>query len=667
MENREIRPGELIDGKYRIERALGSGGMGAVYLATHVGTERPVALKVIAAQFMMNEEFVARFQREAKAAGRLRHPNVVDVTDFGFALSGTGRIAYLVMEYLDGCSLDEVLAEESRLPLGWVVDILEQVCSAVEEAHQQGIIHRDLKPDNIWLEPNRRGGYTAKVLDFGLAKLSDNFVSLPPAEGQSAPGFHQSANISQPPQNSLPGITLQLNPTQPEPAQTAAEINDGATQVISGHHTVSAPTETEEAQTLLFPSEHTAQKVTTAEAATRELTRVGSVMGTPLYMSPEQCLSQPLDARSDIYSLAVIAYQMLAGVTPFSGDAYAVMRQHIEAEPLPLGQRRPGLPKKVALQIMKGLAKNPADRPASAASFASALRAYSQRPGNLLRQTITLLSEHNKVFIRLALIVFVPMMTLTLLQTTSEWLTFFRLIPDASGRIVAGVTGFFLGIINFVSATFHLAITARLVTQMLAAPLSRIHLRPAFTTLRQRFWPFLATNLRAWIHMGLGMICLFFPFLYFLYAYHLVAPVVMIEGLKGKEALKRSRKLVSRARRMVIFVLFLQTVLPMVTSSVMIYLARAVLRDLALDANQTGLYLARILPVINIPLHLLVVTISSILSSLLYLTTRQAGGETLRQTLGLFAEEELPTRQWQRRMRERLSANTPTRRQSESP
>ena len=76
------------------------------------------------------------------------------------------------MEYLDGCTLAEMLAEEKRLPLDWVVDILEQVCSAVDEAHEQGIIHRDLKPDNIWLEPNRRGGYTVKVLDFGLAKLA---------------------------------------------------------------------------------------------------------------------------------------------------------------------------------------------------------------------------------------------------------------------------------------------------------------------------------------------------------------------------------------------------------------------------------------------------------------------------------------------------------------
>src|SRR6059058_1726131 len=171
--------GQILDDKYRLERLLGQGGMGAVYLATHLGTERYVALKLISPQFMRNEEFVERFKREARAAGRLRHPNVVDVTDFGFSSSGAERVAYLVMEYLDGCTLSDVLFEENRLPLYWVVDILEQVSSAVHEAHQQGIVHRDLKPDNIWLEPNGLGGYRVKVLDFGIAKLAEVSTALP--------------------------------------------------------------------------------------------------------------------------------------------------------------------------------------------------------------------------------------------------------------------------------------------------------------------------------------------------------------------------------------------------------------------------------------------------------------------------------------------------------
>src|SRR6185369_15243681 len=123
--------GQTLDSKYQIERELGRGGMGTVYLATHLGTERPVAVKVIVQQFMERPEFVERFRREARAAGRLRHPNVVDVTDFGIAEMKGGKVAYLVMEYLDGCTLGEILEEEKQLPLTWSLDILEQVCSAV--------------------------------------------------------------------------------------------------------------------------------------------------------------------------------------------------------------------------------------------------------------------------------------------------------------------------------------------------------------------------------------------------------------------------------------------------------------------------------------------------------------------------------------------------------
>src|SRR5215467_10422920 len=105
MTSLEQYVGQVLDEKYRLEQLLGQGGMGAVYLATHLGTDRYVALKLIAPQFMRNEEFVERFKREARAAGRLRHPNVVDVTDFGFADVKDGQVAYLVMEYLDGCTL----------------------------------------------------------------------------------------------------------------------------------------------------------------------------------------------------------------------------------------------------------------------------------------------------------------------------------------------------------------------------------------------------------------------------------------------------------------------------------------------------------------------------------------------------------------------------------
>src|SRR5262249_15142725 len=114
MIEKGFQTGELLDGKYQIDKLLGYGGMGAVYRATHLGTKRIVAVKVIHPQFSNNEEFVERFRREAEATGRLRHPNVVDATDFGFAQTSSGRVAYLVMEYLDGCTLAEVLEEERR-------------------------------------------------------------------------------------------------------------------------------------------------------------------------------------------------------------------------------------------------------------------------------------------------------------------------------------------------------------------------------------------------------------------------------------------------------------------------------------------------------------------------------------------------------------------------
>ena len=184
--------GQLLDDKYRLERLLGQGGMGAVFLATHLGTDRYVALKLIrtASSCAIRSSSSTSNAKRARP-GVFRHPNVVDVTNFGFSGEGEGRVAYLVMEYLDGCTLSDVLAEENRLPLSWVVDILEQVCGAVQEAHQQGILHRDLKPDNISLQPNRLGGYQVKVLDFGIAKLAESgnphYLRLPPPPAQLQP------------------------------------------------------------------------------------------------------------------------------------------------------------------------------------------------------------------------------------------------------------------------------------------------------------------------------------------------------------------------------------------------------------------------------------------------------------------------------------------------
>src|SRR6266566_5888263 len=219
--------GQTLAGKYRIDERLSEGGMGAVYRGTHILMDKKVAIKVLRPSLAADEKIVARFSREARAASRISHPHAVSVTDFGESADG---IVFLVMEYLSGKTLKQVIRQEGRLPLSRVVEIIRQVGGALDTAHSQGVVHRDLKSDNIMLLSTNGLDY-AKVLDFGIAKIQE-------AEGDYNPG----------------------------------------------------------------------------------LTAPNLVIGTPLYMSPEQCSqSREIDARSDVYSLGVILYEMLVGHVPFTG------------------------------------------------------------------------------------------------------------------------------------------------------------------------------------------------------------------------------------------------------------------------------------------------------------------------------------------------------------
>ncbi|MBK8151538.1 MAG: serine/threonine protein kinase [Acidobacteria bacterium] len=415
--------GQVVDGKYKIESQLGKGGMGTVYLATHLGTERPVAVKVIVQQYMEREEFVERFRREARAAGRLRHPNVVDVTDFGIAEMGSGKTAYLVMEYLDGCTLGEILDEEKQLPLSWSLDIIEQVCSAIHEAHGQGIIHRDLKPDNIWLEPNQRGGYTVKVLDFGIAKLEEHVSQLPdpgitfsglPTEeiGPAATLADRSETVA-----GAGGTLVSESKTlivRPEPGTIARESGDEKGTAI-----MTPIEDAGEDRTALFDSkgtkilseagsEQASGDSDPGHTASRSagLTRVGAVLGTPLYMSPEQCRGERLSPRSDIYSLGVITYQMLSGRTPFEGDFTSVMSAHKEIPPPPLEARK--IPRKVRKVVHSALSKSPDERPQDAQAFAARLQASSEGIGALLNRAMTIFSERLTTFLAIGILVSIP-------------------------------------------------------------------------------------------------------------------------------------------------------------------------------------------------------------------------------------------------------------------
>jgi serine/threonine protein kinase len=748
--------GEVLDGKYRLERQLGQGGMGAVYLATHLGTERPVALKLIAPQFMRHDEFVERFKREARAAGRLRHPNVVDVTDFGFAETGGERVAYLVMEYLDGCTLGDVLAEEKRLPLDWTINILEQVCSAVDEAHQQGIIHRDLKPDNIWLEPNRLGGYRVKVLDFGIAKLGtggeEEAVAAVATQGEAArlaPQTHApqtssaqlesvQASIARA-ASSLRNATKSANGVassegavrseeaarpQPRDAQTEAATQlyapAAAAQTPAAHDTrdephnaddeqgtrLFAPTPTgkdkhaqasgdaqgarassdardaralgdakgahatnpahasrstqvaDEAEgTRLFDAQPraTGRESAFADAHTAApsaaLTRVGSIMGTPIYMSPEQCRGERLDARSDIYSLGVIAYQMLAGETPFVGDMVAVMRQHMTAKPTPLREKDKKVPKRVARVVMSALAKSPSERPASAASFANALSAGVGGIGMLLRRAFALYSEHFPVFLRLSLIAHLPFIFVSALLFVLD-------VLDLQHRsiflylAIAAPLGLLQFAVNFLGTSVISGVTTIIVTQLQLAPLRPVSLRAALKVLRRRWRPFLNTSIRITIRMIIGFALLFIPGFIMMVKYAFYAPVVLLEGLEKKAALRRSNELSRRSRWMVIALYLINMLLPIAVG--------ALLGSLSVKAGRTGAHITtkaspRLFSLVNI----VIVPLISITSALLYLKLRQMGGETMRETLEQFDDTDAPRARWQQRMRARLSGYTP--------
>lgn len=257
--------GTTLAGKYRIDERLNEGGMGTVYRGTHVLMEKTVAIKVLRPSLAADERIVARFSREARAASRISHPNALSVTDFG---EDNGHV-FIVMEFLSGRTLKQLIRDEGPLPLPRVVGITRQIGDALNAAHQQGVVHRDLKSDNIMLLDTMTADY-AKVLDFGIAKINE------------------------------PDGGIDTNLTAPN-----------------------------------------------------------LVIGTPQYMSPEQCSQESeIDARSDIYSLGVILYEMLVGHVPFSGDSPTmVMMKHLQ-DPVPsVLEERSDLPAPVARVVSRAMAK----------------------------------------------------------------------------------------------------------------------------------------------------------------------------------------------------------------------------------------------------------------------------------------------------------------------
>ncbi|MCS6816603.1 MAG: protein kinase [Blastocatellia bacterium] len=281
--------GRTIAGKYRIEAKIGQGGMGSVYRARHLGTGKVVALKVLLEDLAAYPSFVERFLHEARAAAYVMHPHAINIIDCG----REEEIVYLLMEYLEGETLAEVLKREGPFSPQRAARILRQICSAVAEAHAQGIIHRDLKPANIILQQVAGEKDYVKVLDFGIAKVLD-------------------------------------------------EQKRGALPISRS----------------VF-------------------------VGTPEYASPEQCNAKSPTVASDIYSLGVILYEMLAGRPPFEGDPMDVMLKHVHEEPPPLRVLRPELSPEMEAVVLRALHKDPAARPQSAwelaEEFERAVRASASR------------------------------------------------------------------------------------------------------------------------------------------------------------------------------------------------------------------------------------------------------------------------------------------------
>jgi len=278
--------GTVVADRYRVQRMLGRGGMGAVFQAEHVHMKKLVALKVLHVHMSDNREVVARFEREAVAAGRLQHPGIVAATDFGSLPDGS---FYLALELVDGMSLADALKEDGAFTLERALSIAFQVNSALCAAHAAGIVHRDLKPDNVMLARTEDTEDFVKVLDFGIAKIRLD-------------GDHQEG-----------------------------------------------------------------------------LTRAGLVFGTPEYMSPEQAMGHEADARSDLYCVGMLMYEMLAGCSPFSHeDLTAMLTAQITEPPPPLPD---SIPTELANLVMRLLEKEPEKRPNSADELTELFFVVSEKLG----------------------------------------------------------------------------------------------------------------------------------------------------------------------------------------------------------------------------------------------------------------------------------------------
>jgi serine/threonine protein kinase len=502
--------GEILDGKYRIDRQLGAGGMGNVYLATHLGTTRVVAVKVIAPRWAAEPQFLARFQREAQACGRLRHPNIVNVTDFGIAKASAGDMPYLVMEFLDGQTLSDFQKANPQIGLLLIADLLDQVGLALAEAHRHGIVHRDLKPDNIWLEPNGRGGYTVKVLDFGVAKV--NFL------GDWAPGLAEAPEV-----NATPTVIL-------PPPLPGHELETAVIEMTYEPPPSKVPPRAEDAETIAIAPASSGLSSGSFDSGAGAQTMPGSLVGTPAYMSPEQALGKEIDFRSDIYGLAVVAYSLACGQLPFTRKSSELFEYHQSGSPIApasLGK----IPRDVSDVILAGLARNPADRPPSAIVFTRRFHNAVDAEFLALRRSKAFLLQHLTAYALLLLPIYTIVLTITgLLIPISK-----KLLPVIAVRVVLVPL---VAAVLFIFSDNLLRAAAALMAMDEQVRVRRFLSFRVFWKLVRMIPVLVVTQSHSLVFFGPGWVigdCLW--------------PVIcVVEKLRGKAAIQRSRDLMTGLR-----------------------------------------------------------------------------------------------------------------------
>jgi serine/threonine protein kinase len=502
--------GELLDAKYRIDKQLGAGGMGNVYLATHLGTTRVVAVKVIAPRWAAEPQFLVRFQREAQACGRLRHPNIVNVTDFGIAKTAGGDMPYLVMELLDGQTLSDFQKANRLIALPLVADLLDQIGLALAEAHRHGIVHRDLKPDNIWLEPNGRGGYTVKVLDFGVAKV--NLL------GEWGPRLTEISEVS--------AQTTVI----PRPRMPGDESETAVIDVTPEPQSSKVGTRAEETETIAIVAASSGLSSGSLDSSAGAQTMPGSLIGTPAYMSPEQALGKEIDFRSDIYSLAVVAYSLVCGELPFTGKTSELFEFHQTGNPLPPASVRK-IPRDVSDAILAGLARNPADRPASAIAFTRRFHNAVDAEFLALRRSKAFLLQHLTAYALLLLPIYAAILSITALLVSFGR----KLLPVAAMQIVLVPLA---AAVLFIFSDNLLRAAAALMAMDEQARVRRFLSFRVFWKLVRMLPVLVVTQARSLFFFGPGWVI----------GDSLWPVICVVEKLSGKVAIQRSRDLMTGLR-----------------------------------------------------------------------------------------------------------------------